>query len=1141
MSRCRACKLGPAFFILFCTLLRAQTFSPVPTLSFVKPFAGADPLPQTVTITSTGTNFDFSATGVTDTGGNWLSVTVVGFNCCATPRAITAVVTTLPAMTAGTYMGHIALVSSPSGSITMNIPVVLTVAPAAGTFFDNLPGQLSFALNTGGAAIASQQIQVRNGGSGTLNWNLATSTSDAGNWLSVSATSGTAPSVITVGISVANLPGGGLVAGHFIGQLVFSQGSGGSVTIPVSVVVGANIFSQVNGINFTKVFGGADPLPQTLTIPSTGTNFDFDTNSYTATGGSWLSASARGFNCCATPRAITAVVTTSPTMAVGTYTGQIVFTVEGNGASAITVPVTLTVEPAAGTFFNNMPGQLSFALITGGAAITPQRIQVGNGGSGTLNWNLATSTADTGNWLTISAASGTAPSVIAVGISVANLPGGGLFAGEFIGQLLFSQGAGGSVTIPVSVVVGVNIFSQVNGINFTKVYGGADPLPQTLTIPSTGTNFDFDTNWYTATGGSWLSVSEVGLNCCATPRAVTAIVTTSATLAVGTYTGQIVFTVEGNGAMAITVPVTLTVEPLTGTFFDNLPGQLSFAMMTGGTKITSQQIQVRNGGQGSLDWTVAANTADGGAWLTASAQSGTAPSPITVGVSVASLPGGGLIAGHFIGQLVLSQPSGGSVTIPVSVVVGANIFNQVNGINFTKVAAGADPLPQTLTISSTGTNFDFETRWYTATGGTWLSVKVVGFNCCATPRAITAVVTTSPTLAAGTYTGQIVFTPDSGSMAITVPVTLTVEPAAATFFDDVPGQMSFSFVPASGNPPMQNLQIRQRGSGTLNWALAATTADSGNWLTASASSGTGPAAVQVGVVTAALPGGGLIAGTFVGDLVLSSASGITTIPVSVTVGANVFVQLPSLSFTKTFGTANPPSQNLTIASTGTNFDFDHNWYTATGGNWLTVTVAGFNCCATPRAITANIVASPTLAAGTYTGQIVTTLEGNGSMAMTVPVILTVLPSPAIASLTPNTGLAGQTLATVAVAGQNTAFAQGTTVASFGAGITVNSLTVNSPTSATANITIQNAAVPGTRTVTLTTGTEVAALTGGFTVIASACDLNKDGSTTVVDVQLIINEALGISRAVNDLNQDSTVSVVDVQIVINAVLLLGCPF
>jgi hypothetical protein len=60
-----------------------------------------------------------------------------------------------------------------------------------------------------------------------------------------------------------------------------------------------------------------------------------------------------------------------------------------------------------------------------------------------------------------------------------------------------------------------------------------------------------------------------------------------------------------------------------------------------------------------------------------------------------------------------------------------------------------------------------------------------------------------------------------------------------------------------------------------------------------------------------------------------------------------------------------------------------------------------------------------------------------------------------------------------------------------------------------------------------------------TVTISSCDINGDGVVNVVDVQLIINQALGIIPAVSDLNHDGVVNVADVQIVINAALGLGC--
>jgi hypothetical protein len=88
--------------------------------------------------------------------------------------------------------------------------------------------------------------------------------------------------------------------------------------------------------------------------------------------------------------------------------------------------------------------------------------------------------------------------------------------------------------------------------------------------------------------------------------------------------------------------------------------------------------------------------------------------------------------------------------------------------------------------------------------------------------------------------------------------------------------------------------------------------------------------------------------------------------------------------------------------------------------------------------------------------------------------------PAITSVTPNSGQASQSPLSVAIVGQYTHFVNGTTKADFGAGITINSTTVADATHATANITIAPTA-SGTRTVTMTTGLEVAALPNGFTI------------------------------------------------------------
>jgi hypothetical protein len=85
------------------------------------------------------------------------------------------------------------------------------------------------------------------------------------------------------------------------------------------------------------------------------------------------------------------------------------------------------------------------------------------------------------------------------------------------------------------------------------------------------------------------------------------------------------------------------------------------------------------------------------------------------------------------------------------------------------------------------------------------------------------------------------------------------------------------------------------------------------------------------------------------------------------------------------------------------------------------------------------------------------------------------------------------------------------------------------------------------TANRTTGSySVTASTAGVSTPASftltntlSCNIKGYGTTNVVDVQMMINEALGATPAANDLNRDGVVNVVDVQIVINPVLGLGC--
>src|SRR5690348_13264537 len=56
---------------------------------------------------------------------------------------------------------------------------------------------------------------------------------------------------------------------------------------------------------------------------------------------------------------------------------------------------------------------------------------------------------------------------------------------------------------------------------------------------------------------------------------------------------------------------------------------------------------------------------------------------------------------------------------------------------------------------------------------------------------------------------------------------------------------------------------------------------------------------------------------------------------------------------------------------------------------------------------------------------------------------------------------------------------------------------------------------------------------------SPCDVNSDGSVGVVDVQMAVNQSLGIAACTADIDRDGTCDVIDVQRVVTAALGGGC--
>jgi hypothetical protein len=325
----------------------------------------------------------------------------------------------------------------------------------------------------------------------------------------------------------------------------------------------------------------------------------------------------------------------------------------------------------------------------------------------------------------------------------------------------------------------------------------------------------------------------------------------------------------------------------------------------------------------------------------------------------------------------------------------------MNPLSFNMPLGGANPLPQVISLTSTGTNFNFyNASVSTSKGGSWLKLNATS-GVFSTPEAFTVSVDASA-LPVGTYTGEVIFSAyPSNNLAITIPVTLTIT-SCGPLLDALPGLMSFSFTPSTTNPPAQTLQIRAAGSGALPWKLVTTTSDGGAWLSVAVKTGTAPSTVTVKIVNSALPGSGLVPGSFNGQLLFQSSGGNVTVPVTVVIGPNGFTQLAPLSFKMNLGGATPAAQTISVTSTGTAFNFyTVGVATGKGGHWLTTSPAT-GVHGTPTTITATVNGSG-LPTGVYEGEIVFFEYPSGTMEMVVPVTLNVADPRVPATITTTSG------------------------------------------------------------------------------------------------------------------------------------------
>src|SRR2546425_45167 len=363
-----------------------------------------------------------------------------------------------------------------------------------------------------------------------------------------------------------------------------------------------------SSLSFSYQQGGSAPAAQSLAVASGG--------SYTAAKStSWLSISPTSGT---TPGTVN--VSVSAGMATGTYTDNVTITASGATGSPKSIPVTLTVTAGAAA--------------PNGAALYASKCQGCHGSLATSNIVNRT--------------------VAGTKAAIAGNVGGMGFLSSLTDAELKAISSALSPPAPAPA-----LSVAPSSLSFSYQQGGSAPASQPIMVSSSsGAQLAYTV---AASGGAWLSGTPMSGT---TPGTVNVSVVNPASMAAGTYTGNVTITPSGAAGSAQTVTVTLVVSAGGGTGNSSLkvsPRTLQFSYQTGNHMPSAKKLMITSTG---TPLSYKASYSGGSSWLTVSPTGGTTPGTISVSVNPAGMP-----AGSHSGTIDVSAPGAKSISVAVTLMV----------------------------------------------------------------------------------------------------------------------------------------------------------------------------------------------------------------------------------------------------------------------------------------------------------------------------------------------------------------------------------------------------------------------------------------------------------------------------------------
>jgi len=241
---------------------------------------------------------------------------------------------------------------------------------------------------------------------------------------------------------------------------------------------------------------------------------------------------------------------------------------------------------------------------------------------------------------------------------------------------------------------------NTSGVLFQAIEGGGSTATRTIEILNRGASSS-TVNWTASlvSGSNWLSlVSSSGTATTAAPGILTLDLAPNATqLTPGPYYAIVKITDSNSSNSPQYVTAVLNLQASTAAPQPNLvPSGLFFTTAAGGDAPAAQQVQINASSAAPVNFTVAANTAGNGTWLSATPTSGTAsgqtPGSIAISVDPTSLTAG-IYSGNVsvsIGAMMQS--------IDVTFAVQNTASSSSAGCTATQVAITETALPNNFVV-----------------------------------------------------------------------------------------------------------------------------------------------------------------------------------------------------------------------------------------------------------------------------------------------------------------------------------------------------------------------------------------------------------------------------------------------------------